>query len=80
MALSYPIGRQYHFEMVNLIRPLHVSYIGELGCGYSPLSRAYVISQVLALMRHTRCLNKFYYPTDDRNMKAKLFIQKCKDD
>ena len=35
---------------------------------------------VLALMRHMRCLNEFYYPTDDRNMKAKLFKQKCKDD
>ena len=35
---------------------------------------------LLALMRHTSCLNKFYYPTDDRNMKSKLFIQKCKDD
>ena len=32
---------------------------------------------ILALMRHTSCLNKFYYTTDDRNMKA---IQKCKDD
>ena len=38
---------------------------------------AVVMSIVLALMRHTSCLNKFYYPTDDRNMKAKLFIQKC---
>ena len=36
--------------------------------------------RILALMRHTSCLNKFYYPTDDRNMKAKLFIQKCTDD
>ena len=25
-------------------------------------------------------LNKFYYPTNDRNKKAKLLIQKCKDD
>ena len=36
---------------------------------------------ILPLMRHTHdALNKFYYPTGDRNMKAKLFIQKCKDD
>ena len=35
---------------------------------------------ILALMRHTSCLNKFYHTTDDRNMKAKLFLQKCKDD
>ena len=31
-------------------------------------------------MRHTSCLKKFYYPTDDRNMEAKLFIQRCKVD
>ena len=24
--------------------------------------------------------NKFYYPTDARNIKGKLCIQKCKDD
>ena len=27
-------------------------------------------------MRQTGCLNKFYNPTDDRNMQLKLFIQK----
>ena len=31
-------------------------------------------------MRHVSKLNKFYYPTNDRNKKAKLLIQKCKDD
>ena len=37
-------------------------------------------SIVLALMRHTSCLNKFYYPTEDINMKMKMLIPKCKDD
>ena len=33
---------------------------------------------LLSLMRQMSCWNKFYYPTDDRNMKSKLFIQKSK--
>ena len=43
-------------------------------------SQSQNLTTILALMRHTSCLNKFYHPTDDRNTKAKLFIQKCKDD
>ena len=38
------------------------------------------MSIILALMRHTSCLNKFYYPTEDINMKMKMLIPKCKDD
>ena len=48
-----------------------------LTCHYESLFNVSI--KALAPKSRTTCLTKFYYPSDDSNMKTKKMMQKCND-